>query len=339
MKNLRESNMELLRIIAMLSILVVHVVFPVFLNPERNEIVTSPINSFVQLYLVALTIIGVNAFVLLSGWYGIRFKYDKIAKLYFQVLFFSVLMFAIFARSDKTQGLLGTMADIFLINDYWFIRAYLILFVMAPVLNTFAEHVERNLFRNILIGYFVIQTLFSYLGNNIWWYDGYSPLTFWGIYLLGRYMRMYPNRLTMMNKTYDGLAYLFLSLVIALLSVLFILFANTGGHLYNYTCPLVIASSVFFFLFFTKIRFKSKTVNWIASSCVAVYLTHMSSWFFDTYFVGIIKNWINTEALPVWLSYTALYLLLIYVVSVLIDKVQILVFDGMASIIHKRTDS
>jgi len=303
--------MELLRIIAMLSILVVHVVFPVFLNPERNEIVTSPINSFVQLYLVAWTIIGVNAFVLLSGWYGIRFKYDKIAKLYFQVLFFSVLMFAIFARSDKTQGLLGTMADIFLINDYWFIRAYLILFVMAPVLNTFAEHVERNLFRNILIGYFVIQTLFSYLGNNIWWYDGYSPLTFWGIYLLGRYMRMYPNRLTMMNKTYDGLAYLFLSLVIALLSVLFILFANTGG----------------------------KTVNWIASSCVAVYLTHMSSWFFDTYFVGIIKNWINTEALPVWLSYTALYLLLIYVVSVLIDKVQILVFDGMASIIHKRTDS
>ena len=47
----RESNMELLRILAMLSILVVHVVFPVFLHPERNEIVTSPINSFVQLCL------------------------------------------------------------------------------------------------------------------------------------------------------------------------------------------------------------------------------------------------------------------------------------------------
>lgn len=331
--------MELLRILAMLSILVIHVVFPVFLHPERNEIVTSPINSFVQMYLGALTIIGVNVFVLLSGWYSIKFKYDKIAKLYFQVLFFSVLMFAVFAGSDKTQDLLDTVADIFLINDYWFIRAYLILFVMAPVLNTFAEHVERNLFRNILIVYFVMQTLFSYLGNNIWWYDGYSPLTFWGIYLLGRYMRMYPNRLTMMNKAYDGLAYLLLSLVIAILSVLFILLANTGGRLYNYTCPLVIASSVYFFLFFTKIRFKSKTVNWIASSCVAAYLTHMNSCFFDTFFVGTIRSWINTEALPVWLSYTTLYLLLIYVVSVLIDKVQMLVFDGIASIIHRRTDS
>ena len=50
-----------------------------------------------------------------------------------------------------------------------------------------------------------------------------------------------------------------------------------GNHsVLDYNHPVMVLSSVFFFLAFTRLDFQSKTVNWMAASAFAIYLIHMN---------------------------------------------------------------
>ena len=74
MQKTRNSNIELLRIIAMLMILGLHVNFLAIGQPNAQEIISSPIQSFIRLFAEYACIVGVNVFVLISGWFGIHYK-------------------------------------------------------------------------------------------------------------------------------------------------------------------------------------------------------------------------------------------------------------------------
>ena len=67
----RQSNFELLRIIAMIFILILHSNFKIFGIPE----ITNESNITVQILMIVLesiTIIAVNIFILISGWFMIK---------------------------------------------------------------------------------------------------------------------------------------------------------------------------------------------------------------------------------------------------------------------------
>ena len=73
---MRSSSIELLRIVAMLSIVVGHVFYHGFHN-ECTDV----------LWLRPFTCCGVNIFVLISGYYGINFKLKSLFSLLFMVSF------------------------------------------------------------------------------------------------------------------------------------------------------------------------------------------------------------------------------------------------------------
>ena len=68
----RASNFELLRILAMLLILVLHANFLAFRFPTNEAIHAQPLTSLGQVWSEALAIVGVNVFVLISGYFGIK---------------------------------------------------------------------------------------------------------------------------------------------------------------------------------------------------------------------------------------------------------------------------
>ena len=78
----RKSNMELLRIISMFMILLLHANFYTFKAPTDIGV-----QSFLRIATQSATIIGVNLFVLITGYFGTSFKLTKIFGLIFQVLF------------------------------------------------------------------------------------------------------------------------------------------------------------------------------------------------------------------------------------------------------------
>ena len=317
----RDSNMELLRIMAMLLVMIIHADFLTLGIPTREDLAAEPMDTFMRYMIGGMSSVCVNVFVMISGWYGISFKIKRIGKLLFQTFFFVFLIFLVLVWPKGISVCLTEAKNFFLMEGYWFIAAYLLLCIMAPALNAFCEQASRSLLRNVLVAFFLYQTIFSYMGNSPWYDDGYSPLPFLGLYLLARYLRMYPNRFSKFKKGWDIFVWGVTSVIIAVLSM-FLLFHGTGGRLYNYTSPLILVSSTYFFLFFTKIHFKNNVVNWLGKSCFAAFLVHMNPHFIRRYYVEPICRWHSIEPGIIMVVHTAGYILCIFFIAILLDQLQ-----------------
>ena len=164
-KKVRDSNMELLRLVAMFLVLVVHANFRALPVPGMSHVHNNPSSAFLMFMTEAFSIYAVNLFVLLSGWYGIRFKAKRLGELIFQVLFFGLFAIGVCAvfAPDELQHDVFSRLFILGLNDYWFVKAYLALYIISPVLNTFVEHSPRQQFKYVLIAFFAFQSLSKYL--------------------------------------------------------------------------------------------------------------------------------------------------------------------------------
>jgi hypothetical protein len=120
--------------------------------------------------------------------------------------------------------------------------------------------------------------------------------------------------------------FLFFAIAIFLAIVAFVvtyLGYPISGRLFTYTNPLVIMESLFLLFAFTKIKLHNKIINWIASSCLAVYLLHANELFLRPYYGKIIRYWfINENTFYFWI-YTIGFLFVLFMSAILIDKVRI----------------
>ena len=89
MGTLRQSNLELLRIVARLVVLVVHADFLAFGKPDIAQIGSNPCASWLSYWVEAFAIVCVDLFVLLSGYFGIVWRFKSLGAYLFQVLFFA----------------------------------------------------------------------------------------------------------------------------------------------------------------------------------------------------------------------------------------------------------
>lgn len=333
----RDSNMELLRIVAMVFVLVVHACDASFGAPAKMKITDAPLIGIVELFTESIVIVCVNLFVLLSGWYGIKAKKNSLLKLLFQVVFFVIVGFVICKMmiinvilpfthlSDLPVSAL--LFNVLLVDfwDYWFVKAYLLLFILSPMLNAFVEHVSREQFNTLLIGFFIFQTAYGWLFEGV---DhiakGYSTISFIGLYLLARYVKIYRPKIACFNKYYDLLIYLFCTLMTTGFVVAMLKVGNKdwAQAAYYYCSPLVVVASLYLVLFFSKIKIRSQFINTIAVSAFAVYLFHCQSQLFH-YYKMFISQWYNNSNTIVFLSYTILFIIAVFIVSVLLDKVRI----------------
>ena len=189
----RQSNIELLRIIAMFMILGLHVNFIAIGVPEIQVISNMPLQGFARLFTENMCIVGVNVFVLISGWFGIHFKTKGICSFIFQCLFFSLIVFIAFAATGQVEINRINIMSAFLLykNAYWFVWAYLFLYILAPVLNGFIDNANRGTVKRVIILFFAIQTITFIFTSTGFTKTGYSPLSFIGLYLLARYYRLH----------------------------------------------------------------------------------------------------------------------------------------------------
>ena len=89
----RQSNMELLRIVAMFLVLIVHADFAALGHPTYDQAVNETAVTLWRYIFEGLAIVCVNVFVLLSGWFGIRPSVKGFSKFIFQVFFFSLALY------------------------------------------------------------------------------------------------------------------------------------------------------------------------------------------------------------------------------------------------------
>ena len=331
----RDSNFELLRIIAMLLVLMVHAGFKALNAPSVEEVFDSPASSFLRFLNESISIICVNVFILITGWFGIRPRVSRICALIFQVMFIGIFIYIclIILRKVDAWKLSDWIRLLLFRRGLWFVSAYLVLYIFSPVLNTFATNASKDTFKKVLLSFFIIQTVCGFSSKWTFFCSGYSPLSFAGLYLLARYIKLFRSEFFNFNKWCDMAIYLSLTLFTTFASMIMVGYARSDGWLlYQYLSPAVIVSSVYFFLFFTKITFCSSFINWIASSAFTIYLFHCDPLVFERYYLAPIRKFYFNDSLPVFLIHTAILIIIFFSLSILIDKIRESVWHRLLNI-------
>ena len=74
----------------MLLILILHANFLTFRFPSTEVLHCQPLGALGWIWSESLAIVGVNVFVLISGYFGIRLRIKGIVSLLFQATFYTV---------------------------------------------------------------------------------------------------------------------------------------------------------------------------------------------------------------------------------------------------------
>ncbi len=326
----RNQNIELLRIIAMLCIIVHHCTINGYGLQERllNSIggrysaFLCIINSFV--------IIGVNVFFLISGYFAIKPTKRRFVQLVIQLYFYADSLILLSVALGMEAISFGTLKLLlFPFHKYWFVLVYMMLFVLSPILNHGIECLSKQ-YSILLLG---LLTLFfcvigfindiSSLGLN----RGYSLMFAFYLYYIGRLMSRYD---LVQHKRYIYIAFwLFSTFVTICGCVLCLIMKKTGAawRMFSYNQPFIVLSSVSFFCIFLKMQDKKKTgigyiIQHYARATLPVYYIHTSTVFNsfrNTPLRFIAQNEWNW-ALQVLILF--LYACLIYLFCALIDDVK-----------------
>lgn len=325
-KKNRFSNIELLRIIAMFLVLVVHANFFSLGQPTSQEISEVTLPSFMRFFFQSSSILCVDVFVLISGWFSLKPTFIKTLNFLFQCLFFLIgIYIACLALNISLLSIKGVASCFFLLRWNWFIKAYLGLMILAPVINTFIENSSEKKLRNVLLCFYVFQTLYGWLsGVAVFFLEGYSTMSFIGLYMLARYVRLYPNRFTTNSKSFDLMVFISIILIQSIIPF-FLLWSS--GMIFSYISPLVILSALYLLLLFSKIHIKSNFINLVAISSFAVFLLHTNPNICEQCYVPTIRKIYNCYYGVECLFMIFIFLVGVFVIAILVDKVRIIIWN------------
>ena len=280
----RQSNMELLRIIAMLFIIAHHYAIHggVYFN-------SSGINLWLSTALISLGKIGVNLFVMITGYFMVHqvFTWKRIMKIESAVLFYSILfgMLAVIVFPE-TRNLLA-IRNIFLPtltnqgNQYWFVPCYFSVILLSPYINKILCSLEKEQFRKILFFLFVCMSVIPTILQVTPIFDGNVSM-FIFMYLLGAYMRLYPMEGKLEKSSTNAvLAILFYILLIFCVMVFkrlgedMVSLGYNADYFWYSNSVFVVLVSLFIFLFFKQSDLGSKKwINKVGGLTFGIYLIH-----------------------------------------------------------------
>lgn len=331
----RLSNFELLRLLCMLMVLNLHS----FAGWNHG----GGIWQAVDFYRESTSICAVDCFVLISGYFGIHWKFKSFFNLVFQIFFYSIVVYLVTVGIGIVNwsliGFIERLECLFAAEKSWgFAVSYVLLYFCSPLLNAFSEKTtSKELLSFILI--FFIAINFVCLPDVVF--------TYALVYLIGRWLR----KIEVVEKKIPAWKIYWIVTTVIFLIAYFILFKALGvsnassaqsfplGFIgYSYSAPLVILQAVFLFLAFAKLKFTSKLVNWCAASCFAIFLIHMHPSIKE---IGYYSFTAGLYEKPVYMHVIILLILIMTVFcgSIMVDKIRILV-SGVAywilSVLYRR---
>lgn len=284
--DLRKSNFELLRLVAMFFIICHHLV----IRSAQTCGYTHPFNinedvlgGGIGLVANSLAVCGVNLFLLISGWFGVKRIWSQIVRLIVDCVIYcliaNLLCIFVFGYPFSWHELFFSCN--FLNN--WFVTAFIMFLLMIPLVERALENIDIKTLGKFIILLTVFNVLFGYcvgvLNTN-----GYNAINFVYLYVIGRYLRYcssYP-----FYKKWASHGYILWLLCVIPLVIGFLLLTHfvpwqesLSQKYFGYNNPFVLLSSVGLFLSFSVIQVHSLLINKLAKGVFGVFLLHTTSIF------------------------------------------------------------
>ena len=284
-KKIRDSNLELFRILTMLIIVAHHyVVNSGYIELIREFGATSSNSLFLLLFGWGGKT-GINCFVLITGYFMVKSQItlNKFLKLFLEIEFYKILIAVIFFitkyNNYSIQILINDILPITSIAN-GFTSCYFLFFLFIPFLNILLNRTTERQHRYLIALCVLMFTIFPLIHikisfNYVEW--------FIVIYIIAAYLRLYPVKKFQSNK-FCGLA-LLASIVCSWATVIWGAWRyDTSSKVawYNFVADsnalFALTTAIFAFLFFKNLNIKhSKIINTISASAFGVLLIHASS--------------------------------------------------------------
>lgn len=155
-------------------------------------------------------------------------------------------------------------------------QSYLALYLFSPVLNSFLRDTTN---RGLIYLIVVLLFLSSYWGfvETSYLSEGKNLVNFMMIYVIGNSLFRWKERISDIKVKYLLMLYFTINLVV-FLSYMFGSYELQKAVVklaYNYSSPILLLNAVLLFVMLSHVKVKSKKINYIASSTLAVYLIHV----------------------------------------------------------------
>lgn len=321
----RNSNLDLLKIIAMLLILISH--YSVH-NGINNYLLNFGVNR-VFLDFCVIGNIGTILFVMITGYFMVERKninFKRIFSLIIQVLFYSMILYFLSVKLGIINfSLKEFIKNIFpvLTKRYWFISAYLMLSLFSPFINNLLNHLEKKQFKLFLFLIFIFTSVFRFFMIDIYTNDLFDFIFY---YSLGAYIKKYNINYANRKKLY---CLLFGSFFIIVASVIVMCFCGKyynyfnlhSTYLLNRFSPLIIIISyiLFYLIYSSKEIINHKVVNLVAANTLGVYLISDNMYFRNYIWNSLFKNYLYVNS-----SFLVLHFLitisLVYIICIFLHS-------------------
>ncbi len=263
----RDSNIELLRIVAMIFIVIYHI----SIHAQGGSLVTHP-------YITGITCTGVNLFILISGYFGIRLKWRSLLNLVAILLFFNAITLVFRCTIYDYTPMKGDVASLVLPlghSWWWFVRNYLMLMLLSPAINLIIEKSSKKQILYIIGVLAYLSCVSGYLFKNDININGFNLFNFVFIYMIGscikRYMQADRIKTTHLAVTYT-------------MSTAALIVYHHFYKFPSYNNPVLIIAAVSLFGLFLKMKsHNSPAINSIAQCMFPVYLLQNSPLGFNIY--------------------------------------------------------
>ena len=321
-------NLDLLRIVSMFMIVLTHILGKGGLRDAVDG--RGDAYFFIVWFMQIFAYVAVNCYGLISGYIGLgsESKLSKIALLWLQVLFYTLVItacFALFGYQLDGNDWLGAFFPV-VTSQYWYVTAYFGLLVFKPLLDKGLRFISDKQLGQLVVGIFLVFSLVPALFNNkVLEYSlskGFGMTWLIILYILGAYLRRLD--LEKIKTSFLLALYLFSSLIT------FLGMNGIGEIWFWYPSPSLVLASLAIFILFAKWKISGQgrlgaLIAFLAPASFGVYLIHLHP-LIEKHL--LVDQFISLLHLEEWLLPLALFCLsfVIYLVSTMIERVRLWLF-------------
>lgn len=354
-KNGRMANIELLRILAMVMVVVMHFLYYSDSLMEAGAALSS--RKIIGTLTEAFCLAAVNTYVFISGYFGVRssFKISRAAKLLCQIWFYSILIpLVLLAFGVPVLGYTGGKINVYGLvsyvfpietEHYWFATAYFMLYLLTPVLGTAVKNMSKRSLQITLGSLLILFCLIKSLSPIEFVVDkyGYDFAWFLCVYLLAAYLGLYGSKFF---EKKGWLIYALSALSSFLLQLLlWAVCQKNSSFVYYFTVPfhynfiLCLTGAIGLFYGFLQIRIKegrmARIIRKLGTLSFGIYLLHehidlRGIWY---EFLGRAVNPDRNQGLPYFFVELFFCLFILFGAGILIDWIRSRLFVTAGSVL------
>lgn len=346
----RNSAFEMLRIIAIFMIVFEHSLLATTLHTDN---VLSTIDNISWL-LESFTVCAVNIFFLISGYFASeKLNLTRIISIWLKVIFYSLLIYIVCViigwDTLSVKGvIIFALPNVF--RKYWFMQTYIALAIFMPYIARMLNVLNKKQHAVLII---ICLVLFSFhqtfipVRYTLDTTQGYGIIWAITLVIVGNYLKKYGDDIIDKIKTkYFVFGYIVIACIIFISNYLIVKYGIAQGvtsraNFYAYNSITVFLQSISLFSAFIKVSKRNiynKSVNYIASSVLTVYLISAHPDMLYNIWTKLIKIESLTNMPALYIVVAIITSVMVVAVCILIDKVidKLIKFDKISNMISSR---